>query len=107
MFHCGRRGSNRLTAVQGSIRGLQRQLRAHEQRLSDYRDDPLAFDNDGRLARALSEGNMGRASSIIRGRIQNLQRQIENFRRQIEAKQMEELEIEFELGGEAGEAPLE
>jgi hypothetical protein len=61
-------------------RGLLRQLRAHEEKLRQYRLNPDHGDNLGFLRFATPE--MRRR--IIDGRIRNLERQIENFRRQYE-----------------------
>jgi hypothetical protein len=64
--------------------GLRDQLKAHEDKLSDYINDPLRFDNKGMLSMAYL-GNAGAiASSIYEGRIRSLKKQIENFKKQLE-----------------------
>ena len=55
-------------------KGLRDQLAAHEKKLRDYIADPYAHDNLGFLGR-------GRDPQVIAGRIQNLQKQIDNFRK--------------------------
>ena len=62
-------------------RGLLKQLRAHEEKLRQYRINPDLYDNLG----ILKFSTPGIRKSIIDGRIRNLERQIENFRRQYEA----------------------
>jgi uncharacterized protein RhaS with RHS repeats len=55
-------------------KGLREQLRRHEKKLQDYMNDPYGSDNRGLLGQ-------GRDQQVIDGRIRNLQRQIENFRK--------------------------
>jgi len=57
--------------------GLRKQLKAHEQKLSEYALDPYKYDNKNFLGQ-------GRDNAIIQRRIRNLQRQIDNFRKQLE-----------------------
>jgi RHS repeat-associated protein len=61
-------------------RGLRRQLRAHEEKLKNYQNDPDAYDNKGLLQNCPPE----RRDRIIDGRIRSLQKQIENFRKQLQ-----------------------
>jgi uncharacterized protein RhaS with RHS repeats len=58
--------------------GLREQLRSHEAKLAAYIANPTAVDNRGFLGQ-------GRDAQVIAGRIRSLQKQIENFRRQLEA----------------------
>jgi RHS repeat-associated protein len=60
--------------------GLQEQLEAHIERLEEFKADPDAHDNKGFLRNAPTQE---RRDSIINGRINNLEGQIENFRKQI------------------------
>jgi RHS repeat-associated protein len=82
--------------VAANIRGLQRQLQLHEEKLSAYVDDPLAYDNDGRLRAAVEDGNWERAADIINGRVNNLLHQIDNFQQQIQQQQAKLDQIETE-----------
>ena len=61
-------------------KGLRRQLQAHERKLREFQANPYGNDNRGFLANSPPE----RHQQIINGRIRNLQRQIENFRRLLE-----------------------
>jgi uncharacterized protein RhaS with RHS repeats len=65
-------------------KGLRREMGEHIAKLQQYIADPLSGDNTGSLARALEGGYSQRAESIINGRINSLQSQINNFRRQVE-----------------------
>lgn len=65
------------------VRGLEKQLEAHERELEEFKKDPDRFDNKGFLKDAESPEQR---QKIIDGRIRNLERQTENFRRQIEEK---------------------
>ncbi|MBX2847287.1 MAG: RHS domain-containing protein [Acidiferrobacterales bacterium] len=65
-------------------RGLRRQLRLHENKLRDFISDPLSMDNRGFLSAALQSGNNNRYQRIVDSRINSLQRQIDNFRRQLQ-----------------------
>jgi RHS repeat-associated protein len=109
LLRCPKKKNKKLIAIQQNVEGLKRQLRAHQKKLRDYQEDPLAYDNDGRLEQALLGGHGERVVSIIRGRIRNLQRQIDNFKRQIRDQEMKELPYEIEEGGDGeggGEFPL-
>ena len=57
-------------------KGLRDQLRKHEQKLREYINNPYGHDNRGFLGQ-------GRDAQIINSRIRSLQRQIENFRKQL------------------------
>ena len=70
-----------MTNCPRDCRGLLKQLRAHEEKLRQYRINPDLHDNLGFLKFATP----GIRKRIIDGRIRNLERQIENFRRQYEA----------------------
>jgi RHS repeat-associated protein len=61
-------------------KGLRKQLRAHEQKLRDFIANPYTHDNRGFLA----NNPPSRHSKIIDGRIRELQKQIDNFRRLLE-----------------------
>ena len=63
--------------------GLRRRLREHEQKLANYVSNPMEHDNMGYLQEALDQDNRIRFGSIYSGRISNLVRQIDNFRRQL------------------------
>ena len=52
----------------------------HIKKLTDYIGDPDASDNKGLLKK-----NPGRRDQIIDGRIKSLQKQIENFKKLLEA----------------------
>jgi RHS repeat-associated protein len=58
-------------------KGLRDQLKAHQKKLADYMRDPSGSDNLGILGQ-------GRDPQIIAGRIRSLQRQIDNFKKQLE-----------------------
>jgi RHS repeat-associated protein len=70
--------------VDPNVRGLERQLREHEEKLEAYKEDPDAADNLGFLRNAGEDEE--RRRRIVEGRIKNLERQIENFRKQIERR---------------------
>jgi hypothetical protein len=59
-------------------KGLRNQLKLHEQKLADYKANPYAHDNNNFLGH-------GHDQEVIDGRIRNLEKQIENFRRQLQA----------------------
>ena len=61
-------------------KGLRDQLNEHIKKLVDYIKNPDAFDNKEFLKK-----NPGRRDQIIDGRIKSLQKQIENFKKQLEA----------------------
>lgn len=62
-----------------NCKGLLKQIWRHEEKLRRYIQDPYGNDNLGFLYRAFSES---RRSSIITGRIRNLENQIRNLREQ-------------------------
>jgi hypothetical protein len=61
-------------------KGLRKQLEEHERKLRDYTADPYAHDNKGFLA----NNPPSRHQKIIDGRIRELKKQIDNFRRLLE-----------------------
>ncbi len=61
-------------------RGYLKQLRKHEEKLRQYRSNPDLYDNLGFLKFAPPDLR----KKIIDGRIRNLERQIQNFRRKYE-----------------------
>lgn len=63
--------------------GLMRQAFDHMQKLDDYANNPLDYDNQGMLARAIA-GEGGDPNVIYDSRIASLVRQIWNFRSQAE-----------------------
>ena len=65
-------------------KGLRRQLAEHEDKLKNYIGNPFAGDNRGFLAAASAKGDEELVQKIIAGRIASLQRQIANFRKQLE-----------------------
>ena len=62
-----------------ATKGFQKQLEKHLKKLEDFKANPDKFDNKGFLKDASPELRQ----KIIDGRIRSLERQIENFRRQI------------------------
>gem|GEM_PF-675067 len=64
----------------GKTANLQRRLDEHRQKLSDYRRDPDAFDNQGLLKNAPSDEVRQR---IIQGRIRHLEQEIRAFEKAI------------------------
>jgi chitinase len=69
---------------QDPCKGLRDQLAAHEQKYRDYIANPSAGDNMGILTAAYNAGDMSRYTNIINGRIRNLDKQIADFRKQLE-----------------------
>lgn len=65
-------------------KGIREQLREHERKYQEYISNPSAADNKGILAAAYASGDMNRYTNIINGRIRELDKQIQNFRRQLE-----------------------
>ena len=63
---------------------MRDQLAAHEQKYRDYIANPSAGDNMGILSAAYNSGDMTRYTNIINGRIRNLDKQISDFRKQLE-----------------------
>jgi hypothetical protein len=74
-------GTKGVTQIGRQIRGLQKQLDIHLKKLDDFRANPDKFDNKGFLRDAPSQEIR---DQIIEGRIRSLEKQIDNFRRQIE-----------------------
>jgi RHS repeat-associated protein len=62
-------------------KGLRDQLAKHQAKLDAYRSNPYAYDNQGHLARNPAR----RHPQIISHRVGKLQRQIDNFKKQLEA----------------------
>jgi RHS repeat-associated protein len=58
-------------------KGIRQQLKAHEQKLADFIANPAAHDSKGFLGK-------GRDAKVMAGRIKNLEKQIQNFRKQLE-----------------------
>jgi len=76
MRHNDARASSRTWPVnltKPSERSLERNVAEHKQKLSDYRRNPDAMDNQGRLANAR---NPAERQQIIQGRERALQQQI-------------------------------
>jgi len=61
-------------------KGLREQLKKHQEKLSNYINDPYAYDNKG----FLKNNPSGRHPQIIKRRVSKLLRQISNFRKQLE-----------------------
>jgi chaperonin cofactor prefoldin len=82
-----------IVSLQRSIRSLEKQLTAHQEKLTEYIRDPYAphNDNQGLLKNAPSDEVR---QQIIRTRIEGLEGQIRNFQNQIEQyrRQLAELE---------------
>lgn len=66
-------------------RGLREQLKAHEQKLQGYLNNPLDADlmSQGRIWMDILFRNGANVDSIIKGRIRNLEKQIETFKRDL------------------------
>ena len=64
----------------GNTPRLQRRLDEHRQKLEDYKRDPDAFDNQGRLRDATDDAMRNR---IIEGRIRHLENEIRAFEKGI------------------------
>jgi RHS repeat-associated protein len=65
-------------------KGLRDQLRDHERKLREYMANPMAADNKGFLAGALTKNDQELYTKIYLGRIASLQGQIANFKKQLE-----------------------
>jgi hypothetical protein len=65
-------------------KGLRDILKEHEDKLRNYINDPLGNDNRGILGAAYLANNGAIAQSIYDGRIAELQKQIRNFKKQLE-----------------------
>jgi|GEM_PF-619231 len=61
--------------------GLRKQLKEHQDKLAEYLKNPLRFDNKGILGDAINGYNFLRSYGIQYGRIRNLNKQIQNFKR--------------------------
>jgi uncharacterized protein YhaN len=68
------------TSARRTVRSLEKQIAAHQKKLSDFKANPDAFDNKGFLENASPE----RRSEIIESRVRSLEHQIQNFRNQID-----------------------
>ena len=78
-------GTSFCKAPKDPCKGLRDQLNAHIQKLTDYIGNPEAHDNIGILKSPKVRGTPGLRDKVIDGRIRNLQKQIDNFRKQLEA----------------------
>ena len=65
-------------------KGLRDQLRKHQDKLRGYMANPMSMDNRGFLADALTIGDQDLYNKIFATRIASLQRQIANFKKQLE-----------------------
>ena len=65
-------------------KGFQKQLKDHQQKLAQYLRDPISMDNKGFLAEALGLYDFQRAFGIQHTRIKELNRQIRNFKKQLQ-----------------------
>ena len=78
------KGLGNLTkSQQKAVRGLQNQIKDHQKKLSDFKDNPDKFDNKGFLKNASPELR----DKIINSRIKSLEGQIGTFRKDIDAIQ--------------------
>jgi RHS repeat-associated protein len=68
---------NTCKAKRDPCKGLRDQLKAHEEKLRKYIADPKSQDNKGILGQGFDH-------VIVPGRIRSLQKQIDNFRRQVQ-----------------------
>jgi hypothetical protein len=69
-----------LVSLMSKTKGLENQVKAHEQKLEQYKNNPDAHDNKGFLKNTTPE----QRQKIIEARIAQLKHQIENFKKQIE-----------------------
>jgi RHS repeat-associated protein len=67
--------------IKQSISSLEKNIAEHEAKLNTYIKDPYAFDNQGFLRNAPNDDVR---QTIINGRINHLQNEIDNWRRQVE-----------------------
>jgi uncharacterized protein RhaS with RHS repeats len=65
-------------------KGLRDQLRDHERKLREYVANPMSMDNRGFLAGALAKNDQDLYNTIYTSRIASLQKQIANFKKQLE-----------------------
>ena len=63
---------------------MRDQLQAHKRKLAEYKSDPMSHDNKGFLKDAFELGNSERFDRIFSSRINSLQRQIDNFQKQLD-----------------------
>jgi RHS repeat-associated protein len=77
------------------INGLLDSIAEHEKKLEDYIRDPLGNDHLGKLKAALDAGDKALYKKIYDGRVENLNKQIETFEKDISLKIEEALK---ELG---------
>lgn len=59
-------------------------MAAHEERYRDYVANPSAGDNTGILDAVYRSGDMDRYTNIINSRLRNLDKQISDFRKQLQ-----------------------
>lgn len=71
------------TSAARGIRSLTKNIEEHTQKLEDYKSNPDAFDNKGFLKNASPEIR----EKIIDGRIRHLEREIKEFKSQLQALQ--------------------
>ena len=64
--------------------GLRRELESHQRKLRNYLTNPIAQDNKGILGLALAQRQFSRAGGIFGGRLKELNKQIRNFKKQLE-----------------------
>jgi RHS repeat-associated protein len=79
---------NNPKSLRESVRGLNEQLKMHEEKLRDYRERPLSNNNDnkGHLRKALSMREPGRFLKIYNERVYELNRQIQQYKLQIDMR---------------------
>ncbi|MGI8966435.1 MAG: hypothetical protein ACR2H1_10175, partial [Limisphaerales bacterium] len=65
--------------------GLRDQLNRHLKNLAEYIGDPEGHDNKDIFNHPMVKNNPARRERVIDGRIRNLQNQINNFRKLLEA----------------------
>lgn len=77
----GSGGNNNETANARAIKSTEKQLAAHENKLAEYRANPMKFDNKGILRNAASPEIR---QKIIEGRIGKLQKEIRMYKNQLD-----------------------
>ena len=65
-------------------KGLRNQLHDHERKLRQYMANPMSMDNRGFLAGALDKNDQALYNTIYMTRLVSLQKQIANFKKQLE-----------------------
>jgi RHS repeat-associated protein len=70
---------------QDPCKGLRDELAEHKRKYDEYVRNPSAADNQGHLKWAYDAGRMDVVESIISGRLKNLQGQIADFQKQLDA----------------------